>query len=409
MLSAVMFTSLAYIYIYSTSNTNMMSVQAVFVPPTQSAFLVNTVAGTEFEFEVSNSISAVALALSICNSTVNPVVFSLFNKTADSTDPVTLDPTTSPMNNCVTNFGELIMRYFGKGDVFEGTFYCPIDTSTYVPEDSSGGLTIATDDTLIRHGSDFIPLNTTDDTVLVQVQAQSRYYDDSTYDLEAELGEFQTRIHTQALHRGVFEQAIPQSVCTERHVHLNVEYRAARPQLQMLARGNSKSSLSSVSVSAEHEHSRDLGAIVLLAQGQRKHSSYGARDSVEELIQTLDLLYLNYNNRYHDDVWIFHEGDFTRELQHLVRAGRNEIRFFHLHGDNWEIYPSDLKEEYFAKVDRFSVGYKKMIRWYTIRIWEVLSTLGYTWVMTTVRSCHLFPTTFLHLWSEMATNTATDR
>jgi len=130
------------------------------------------------------------------------------------------------------------------------------------------------------------------------------------------------------------------------------------------------------------------GAIVILAQAGN-HSSYETRgDSLRHLLKTLQLLYENYNNEFKDDVIIFHEGDFDLDLQNFVRAGRREIRFFHLQNENWSIEPEfvrknteDLKTGFSKYTSGFSIGYKKMIRWYAIRIWPVLNMLGYTWAM----------------------------
>jgi hypothetical protein len=139
--------------------------------------------------------------------------------------------------------------------------------------------------------------------------------------------------------------------CPSRHSHIEQEY------------------YSSLSNNINNfQTSKNRGAIVILAQAGA-HSSYENRStSIVELMRSLDHLYTNYNDQFHDDIWIFHEGDFTNSIQRYVRKARKEIRFFHLKGENWEEYPNFVKDQiYFKGIYNFSVGYRKMIRWYAIR------------------------------------------
>jgi hypothetical protein len=142
---------------------------------------------------------------------------------------------------------------------------------------------------------------------------------------------------------------IPDSpICPSRHSHIEQEY------------------YSSLSNNIENfQTSKNRGAIVILAQAGA-HSSYENRSSsIVELMKNLDHLYTNYNDQFRDDIWIFHEGDFTNSLQRYVRKDRKEIRFFHLKGENWEEYPTYIKGQFLNR--KFSVGYRKMIRWYAVR------------------------------------------
>lgn len=122
------------------------------------------------------------------------------------------------------------------------------------------------------------------------------------------------------------------------------------------------------------------GAIVILAQGTT-HSTYGHNLTLVKLRRSLELLYEHYNNKYGDDIWIFHTGDISRTLQNDIRQHRSEIRFYTLSGKYWEVYPSFVAgEDQIYKFPAFSVGYRKMIRFYSIHIWQILATMGYTYV-----------------------------
>jgi len=124
-----------------------------------------------------------------------------------------------------------------------------------------------------------------------------------------------------------------------------------------------------------------IGAIVILAQAGQ-HSTYKNFNALKELKKTLNLLYKNYNDHQKDDIWIFHEGDFTKEIQNEVRANRSEIRFYHLKDENWDVFPSFIRGKKSKKTRiSYSLGYRFMIRWYSIRIWNVMNQMGYTWVL----------------------------
>lgn len=122
------------------------------------------------------------------------------------------------------------------------------------------------------------------------------------------------------------------------------------------------------------------GVITILAQN-RPHEVYG-RDSVGNLLKTLSSLYRFYNNAQQDDVLICHDGDFDADSQRRVVGRRGAtLSFFLLEGENWRVYPDSAASPLAERVARFPDGYRKMMRWYAIRIWPALQGLGYTWVM----------------------------
>mmetsp|Transcript_4933 Transcript_4933/g.9395 ORF Transcript_4933/g.9395 Transcript_4933/m.9395 type:complete len:440 (-) Transcript_4933:184-1503(-) len=121
------------------------------------------------------------------------------------------------------------------------------------------------------------------------------------------------------------------------------------------------------------------GVIVILGQN-KPHKTYG-RDSLAGLKKTVDLLYKNYNARERDDVLILHEGDFDEESQRQFTAGRPELSFMHLKDENWEVYPESIRNDDRSTWNgNWHDGYRKMIRWYAVRIWPALKEKGYKWV-----------------------------
>jgi alpha 1,2-mannosyltransferase len=119
-------------------------------------------------------------------------------------------------------------------------------------------------------------------------------------------------------------------------------------------------------------------AIVYLAQNTRKDRTYG-RDSRALLEKSLDLLFENYNNKFKHSVIIFHEGDFRPKDQQEVAKNRNEIQFREIH---FEV-PSFLKSE--SGIDKtlgqYGMGYRHMIRFFALLVFDKLDELGYDWFM----------------------------
>lgn len=135
---------------------------------------------------------------------------------------------------------------------------------------------------------------------------------------------------------------------------------------------------------------RSLGAITYLAQG-RAHSSYG-RDSLALLQRSLQLLFANYNDAQRDDTILFHvdDADFPPSARRAVldaHAGR-PLRFETVPAKHWAL-PAKLRPGASAASNmsgwagwpRFSVGYRHMVRWYVLGLWEVLDGWGYKYVM----------------------------
>jgi hypothetical protein len=119
---------------------------------------------------------------------------------------------------------------------------------------------------------------------------------------------------------------------------------------------------------------------VWLAQN-RPHSSYG-RDSRLSLQRSLDLFYKYYNEEQRDDVRIFHEGDFGDADQRAVTRRRSEIAFVQLQQQDWQVYPPTLMQDArtWKSNSTFTKGYRKMIRWFAVRLWPRIAALGYRWV-----------------------------
>lgn len=132
-------------------------------------------------------------------------------------------------------------------------------------------------------------------------------------------------------------------------------------------------------------------AIVYLVQV--RHSTYG-RDSLALLSDSLALLHRHYLDAFPHDCLLFHAPDdaaFTSEVRKQILAPfahRNHtISFREVPQQYWRI-PEDIapatantnRSEWLGW-PRFSLGYRHMIRWYTIGLWEYLERRGYDWVM----------------------------
>ena len=152
---------------------------------------------------------------------------------------------------------------------------------------------------------------------------------------------------------------------------------------------------------ASGQRARSRGVIVYLTQKQ--HSSYG-RDSQSLLHESIRLLFENYNAAQLDDLWFFHTGDVpVHDQQHVLslcqpaRAEYVQLAPWHFQlppgAQNPDIPLDVLQASRSAKhhwhlshrlwtlPNRFSAGYRHMIRFFTIGIWEVLASAGYEYVM----------------------------
>ena len=118
--------------------------------------------------------------------------------------------------------------------------------------------------------------------------------------------------------------------------------------------------------------------IVYLAQNTEKDPHYG-RDSKSMLQKSLDLLYQNYNEQFRHDIIIFHEGDFDDESQEEVRHGREEIRFYEVKFALPDFLNADEVPEKWDGI--FGLGYRHMIRFFSLTIFTLIKELGYDWFM----------------------------
>jgi alpha 1,2-mannosyltransferase len=120
--------------------------------------------------------------------------------------------------------------------------------------------------------------------------------------------------------------------------------------------------------------------IVYLAQNKQKDTQYG-RDSRTLLERSLDLLYKNYNDRFRHDVLIFHEGDFKPIDQEEVAKGRKEIKFKEIQFALPDFLPRVEVPHIWYSGDggKFGMGHRHMIRFYAVRIFQILNDLSYDW------------------------------
>lgn len=116
-----------------------------------------------------------------------------------------------------------------------------------------------------------------------------------------------------------------------------------------------------------------------------KHSSYD-RNSTALFLMSLDLLYKNYlsiDNHYDNvDIFIVHTGDHTMDDLLFLESRYNNTVHFKLvdlnNTDFWTL-PEVVKPDdvgLWSKSKRFSVGYRHMIRWYALRIYDFLRDFG---------------------------------
>ena len=120
------------------------------------------------------------------------------------------------------------------------------------------------------------------------------------------------------------------------------------------------------------------GAIIYLAQV--RHASYG-RDSLAYLELSLRHLFHYYNEQQRDDVIILHEGDFEADTQARVLApyAGHPIRFHLLTSKYWAM-PVKLRNtnrSTWEGYPHYSEGYRTMIRFFTVSLWNLMDDLGY--------------------------------
>ena len=144
----------------------------------------------------------------------------------------------------------------------------------------------------------------------------------------------------------------------------------------------------------------DRGVIVYLTQAAR-HSTYG-RDSWGSLQRSIAMLFENYNAKQRDDI-IF----FEQHNSNISSAQRKSVlemcrpafaRFYELPrwhfrvppGAEQPIMPRNGTRRQRSRWEqqtrrwlypRFSAGYRHMIRFFTLGLWDIVTSLGYTYVM----------------------------
>jgi alpha 1,2-mannosyltransferase len=105
------------------------------------------------------------------------------------------------------------------------------------------------------------------------------------------------------------------------------------------------------------------------------------------LKKSLDLLYLNYNDEFRNDVLIFHSGAYTAEDELELRKDgtRNEIHVIMLEeGTKFWSVPQFINQDTYSQwvgAPGFSIGYRHMCRWYAAMLFEFAEQLGYEYVM----------------------------
>jgi hypothetical protein len=133
-------------------------------------------------------------------------------------------------------------------------------------------------------------------------------------------------------------------------------------------------------------YNKSKTVIVYLAMNTTKDTVY-SRNSIQLLKKSLDLLYLNYNNKFKHDIIIFYDHNFPFSVEEQIEIinKRSEIKFRCIDNKLW--CPPDC-DELRQKTDinlwkdpKFSIGYRNMMRWYGILIYKYLYSLGYEMYM----------------------------
>lgn len=151
----------------------------------------------------------------------------------------------------------------------------------------------------------------------------------------------------------------------------------------MIIKGNKNNNATTLSITSS---TCKRNAIVYLAQ--KRHSTYG-RDSYGMLLKSLDLLNKNYlsindNHRKNTDIIIFHTSDFNETDLDVMETKfgtefRDMVQFVNLAGTkywkrpHWHI--DDNPFDWYA-YPLFSEGYRQMMHWFAIDIWQYFADLA---------------------------------
>ena len=126
---------------------------------------------------------------------------------------------------------------------------------------------------------------------------------------------------------------------------------------------------------------RTLGVIVYLTQA--RHSSYG-RDSLKLLRRSVEALVENYLAEHNDDVIFLHYGEVPRDRQdELIAVCGSSVhaRFLTLNSSFTTPPPGTPPQSKWMHRNRFSPGYRHMIRLFAIGLWPLIAEQGYEYVM----------------------------
>ena len=148
------------------------------------------------------------------------------------------------------------------------------------------------------------------------------------------------------------------------------------------------------------------GVIVYLTQAN--HSSYKGRQSQQQLQLSVRLLYHNYNAVQRDDVIFFHTGDVSHTQQQAVLSlcTSNTARFRELPRAHFRLpawVENDVTKWAYAR--KFSVGYRHMIRFFTVGLWDTVQKLGYDYVMRLDEDSYIWSPIPFNIFEMMRTQT----
>ena len=124
------------------------------------------------------------------------------------------------------------------------------------------------------------------------------------------------------------------------------------------------------------------GVIVYLAQS--RHSSYGGRASITLLKRSVSLLFQNYNAKALDDVWFMHTNVPASEQAAVLELCQPaNATFVQLGPWHFELPPGarPSRKRKWVQPFQFSEGYRHMIRFFTLGLWEIVARAGYEYVM----------------------------
>lgn len=104
---------------------------------------------------------------------------------------------------------------------------------------------------------------------------------------------------------------------------------------------------------------------------------------MEQLRKSVGLLYEHYNAKQRDDIVFLHTGDVTPEMQaSVLKHCGAEARFVELAKRHFTLPPGvDPKSKLWLFPNKFSAGYRHMVRFFTVGVWEVAAELGYQYIM----------------------------